>query len=70
MAYNVKTPAGGTAGAFGKGVDFAADTPEIAPTPQQVQIARLRKQFVFSPALAGAVAALAYPHVDSWRGAR
>lgn len=68
---NVKTPgAGRRTGAFGNSVVFAADATEIAPTPEQVQIARLRKQFDFSPALAGVVAALAYPQVDSWRGAR
>lgn len=47
-----------------------ADITEIAPALSEIQIARLRKRFDFSPALAGVVASLAYPQIDSWRGAR
>ena len=67
---NAETPAVGTAGASGKGVGFQRDTTEIASHPSQVQIARLQKRFDFSPSVAAAVAALAYPQVDSWQVVR
>ena len=45
-----------------------ADTPEIAPDAHEIQTARLRARYDFSPSLASAVAALIYPQVDSWQG--
>jgi len=69
MAVNDRTPAGANGEGSGKSVCLAADTFQIASTPAQVQIARLQKRFDFSPSVAAAVAALAYPQADTW-GAR
>lgn len=42
------------------------DGSEIAPTPLEIQTARLRAQYVFSPALAAVIAAHAYSVADRW----
>lgn len=42
------------------------DTPEVALSPLEIQTARLRAQYVFSPSLAGVIAAHAYGVADRW----
>lgn len=52
----------------GRGSEFSVGTDgsEIAPTPLEIQTARLRAQYVFSPALAAVIAAHAYSVADRW----
>lgn len=67
MARNEGTPGAGRRSGAPKSVVFAGDTSEISPAPAEIQIARLRARFDFSPALAATVAGLAYPALDDWR---
>lgn len=46
------------------------DGSEIAPTPLEIQTARLRARFDFSPAVAAVLAELAFPSLDTWRATR
>lgn len=63
---NGKTPAGGTARAFGNVIPGRADASDLAPRPLQIQTTRLRERFGLTPAVAAATAALAYPNTDTW----
>jgi hypothetical protein len=42
------------------------DISEIAPTPLEIQTARLRARYDFSPALAAVIAAHAFGVADRW----
>lgn len=46
------------------------DTPEVALTTLEIQAARLRARFDFSPAVAAAIAELAFASPESWRASR
>lgn len=46
------------------------DTPEVALTPLEIQTARLRARYDFSPSLAAAIAELAFPSSASWRASQ
>lgn len=48
------------------GMSVGTDGPEIAPTPLEIQTARLRAQYVLSPAVASLIAAHAYGVADRW----
>ncbi|GLS74637.1 hypothetical protein GCM10007890_66550 [Methylobacterium tardum] len=63
---NVKTPAGGTARAFGDVAVGTADTSDLAPRTSQIQIEILRHRYRLSPAVAAATAALIYPPREHW----
>lgn len=43
-----------------------ADLPEVPATAQEIQTARLRARYDFSPALAAVIAAHAYGVADRW----
>lgn len=66
MALNEGNPGAARRSGSPKGVVFAADTSEIAPTPAEIQIARLQARFDFSPSVAAAVAALAFNVPETW----
>lgn len=70
MATNDRTPAGANGEGSGKSVCLAADTFQIAPSPTEIQIARLRVRFDFSPSVAAVRAQHCYGVAESWRGAR
>ena len=67
MAQNVRTPAGGTARALENVASQVDNSRDIAPA-HHLQACRLRQRFSFSPALASAVAELAFPVLEDWRG--
>lgn len=46
------------------------DTSEVSPSPLEIQTARLRARFDFSPAVAAVIAELAFAPSDSWRATR
>lgn len=46
------------------------DISEVTPTPLEIQTARLRARFDFSPAVAAVLAELAFPTLDTWRATR
>jgi hypothetical protein len=46
------------------------DPSELALSPLQIQTARLRARYDFSPSLAVAIAELAFASTDSWRATR
>ncbi|SDA25070.1 hypothetical protein SAMN02799622_03546 [Methylobacterium sp. UNC378MF] len=46
------------------------DGSEIAPTPLEIQTARIRARYDFSPSLAAAIAELAFTSSGSWRATR
>lgn len=60
MTQNERTPAGANGEGSGSGVNVAADPAQIAPAPHEIQTARLRARFDFSPEVAAAIARLAY----------
>lgn len=71
MAY--KTVEGRSAGKRSRPSDVVSrqiDTSEIALSPPEIQTARLRKRYDFSPSLAAAIAELAFASSDSWRATR
>jgi hypothetical protein len=53
-----------------KDVGFAVDTSETTSGPAFRQDIYLASRFRLTPSIAGVVAELAFPSVDSWRGAR
>lgn len=70
MATNDRTPAGANGEGSGKSVCLAADTFQIAFRPHEIQTNRVLSRVAVSHSVASAIAALAYPQIDSWRGAR
>ncbi|MFK5597957.1 hypothetical protein ACFZ8E_13205 [Methylobacterium sp. HMF5984] len=66
MAYNNRTPAAGTARAL-ENVCLAADDFQIALDTRKIQTSRILSRFAFSPALAAAVADLAFGQTDGRR---
>jgi hypothetical protein len=63
MAQNDRTPATGMARAL-ENVCLAADSFQIAPKPLEIQKRRLLSRYKVSPAVAEAIAALAYGTLD------
>lgn len=51
-------------------LSYRSDGSEIAPTPLEIQTARLRARYDFSPAVAAVIAELAFASSPSWRAAR
>ena len=64
MAQKDRTLATGMARAL-ENVCLAADTFQIAPKPLEIQKRRLLSRYNLSPALAAAIAALAYNTLDN-----
>lgn len=53
-----------------KDVSLVGDTFHVAHRTAEIQTAHLRRRFNLSPAVAAAVAGLAFGQADSWRAAR
>jgi hypothetical protein len=68
MAQNVRTPGAGTPRAL-ENVCLAADSFQIAPKPLEIQKRRLLSCYKVSPAVAEAIAALAYGTLNQGGGA-
>jgi len=68
MAQNVRTPGAGTPRAL-ENVCLAADSFQIAPKPLEIQKRRLLSRYKVSPAVAEAIAALAYGTLNQGGGA-
>ncbi|GJD47238.1 hypothetical protein AFCDBAGC_5131 [Methylobacterium cerastii] len=66
MIRNDRTPAGEDEGS-GKMSGLAADTFQIALDTRKIQTSRILSRFAFSPALAAAVADLAFGQADGRR---
>lgn len=69
MAYNVRTPGAGTPRALGN-VCLAADDLRDNPRHVDLQARRITARLKCSPALAAAIAELAFASVETWRAAR
>lgn len=65
MARNDRTPAGQGEGS-GKGVCLAADHFQIAPHRSEIQKNHLRSRFGLTPAVAAALADLAFSRTEHW----
>ena len=68
MAHDNRTPAAGTARAL-ENVCLAADDFQIALDTRKIQTSRILSRFAFSPALAAAVADIAYGLAENGRRA-
>lgn len=69
MAHNDRTPAVGTARALVDDVCFPADHSRDTAPHLHLQASRLTQRFKFSPALASAIAELAFDRPENWRRA-
>ncbi len=64
----LKEPRSAARRSLGSGfVARQTDAPEYAISAHEIQAARLRARFDFSPSVAATIAALAFPQADTWR---